>query len=220
MTLKLYGHPFSSYTQKALMALHENDTPFEFMMLSPEHPDIYAEFARRWPIQRFPLLVEGDRQVMEATCIIEYLHVHHPGRVRLIPDDADAAIEVRMLDRFFDNYIHAQLQRIVSDSLRPDAADRDPYGVNEARARLETGYAWLDQWMANREWAAANALTLADCAAAPALFYADWTHRIDAQFRNVHAYRQRLLARPSFARCVEGGRPYRHLFPLGAPDRD
>lgn len=217
--MKLYGHPFSSYTQKALAALYENGTPFEFMMLSPEHPEIYAEFARRWPIQRFPILVEGERQVMEATCVIEYLDAHHPGAVRFIPQDADNAIEVRMLDRFFDNYIHAQLQRIVGNALR-EPADRDPYEVSEARARLDIAYAWLDKHMADREWAAADAFTLADCAAAPALFYADWAHPIGAQFRSVQAYRKRLLARPSFARCVEGGRPYRHLFPLGAPDRD
>ncbi|HXS73472.1 MAG TPA: glutathione S-transferase family protein [Rhodanobacteraceae bacterium] len=218
--MKLYGHPFSSYTQKALIAFYENATPFEFMLLSPEHPEIYAEFAQRWPIKRFPLLVDGARQVMEATCVIEYIDARHPGAVRLIPQDADAAIEVRMLDRFFDNYIHAPLQKIVDDSLRKNEADRDPYGVAEARTRLDTAYAWLDQSMANREWAAADAFTLADCAAAPALFYADWAHRIGEQFRNVHAYRRRLLARPSVARCVEGGRPYRPLFPLGAPDRD
>ncbi|HET6907625.1 MAG TPA: glutathione S-transferase family protein, partial [Rhodanobacteraceae bacterium] len=127
--MKLYGHPFSSYTQKALAALYENGTPFEFMMLSPEHPEIYAEFARRWPIQRFPILVEGERQVMEATCVIEYLDAHHPGAVRFIPQDADNAIEVRMLDRFFDNYIHAQLQRIVGNALR-EPADRDPYELS------------------------------------------------------------------------------------------
>jgi len=218
--MKLFGHPFSSYTQKALTALYENNTPFEFMMLSPEHPDVYADFAQRWPIRRFPLLVEGERQVMEATCVIEYLDAHYPGAVRFIPQDADVAIEVRMLDRFFDNYIHAQLQKIVDNALRENDADRDPYGVSEARGRLDTAYAWLDQRMANREWAAADAFSLADCAAAPALFYADWAHRIGEQFANVHAYRQRLLARPSFARCVEGGRPYRHYFPLGAPDRD
>jgi glutathione S-transferase len=218
--MKLYGHPFSSYTQKALTALYENDTPFEFMMLSPEHPDIYAEFAQRWPIQRFPILVEGERQVMEATCVIEYLDAHHPGAVRFIPQDADAAIDVRMLDRFFDNYVHANLQKIVGNALRKNDADRDPCGVAEARTRLDTAYAWLDQHMADREWAAAGAFSLADCAAAPALFYADWAHRIGGQFANVHAYRQRLLARPSFARCVEGGRPYRPLFPLGAPNRD
>lgn len=219
MTLKLYGHPFSSYTQKALTALYENGTPFEFLNLSPENPDICAGFAHRWPIQRFPLLVEGDRQVMEATCIIEYLAVHHPGPSRLIPQDADAAIEVRMLDRIFDNYIHAPLQKMVFNPLRPEA-DRDPYGVDEAGRALDTAYAWLDRYLAGREWAAGHAFSLADCAAAPALFYADWAHRIDDTHANLRAYRARLLARPSFARCVEGGRPYRPLFPLGAPDRD
>jgi len=217
--MQLYGHPFSSYTQKALIALYESDTPFEFLSLSPDNPDVYAEFARRWPIQKFPLLVDGERQVMEATSIIEYLDVHHPGSTRLIPADVDTAIEVRMLDRFFDNYVSTPQQRIVYNRLRPDT-DRDPYGVNEARAALETAYAWLDQRMAGREWAAGDTFTLADCAAAPALFYADWTHAIGEQFLNVHAYRARLLKRPSFARCVEGGRPYRPLFPLGAPDRD
>jgi glutathione S-transferase len=217
--MQLYGHPFSSYTQKALIALYESDAPFEFLNLSPDNPDVYAEFARRWPIRKFPLLVDRERQVMEATSIIEYLAVHHPGPSRLIPADADAAIEVRMLDRFFDNYINGPQQRIVFDQLRPEA-HRDPYGVNEARHALETAYAWLDQRMAGSEWAAGDTFSLADCAAAPALFYADWTHAIGEQFLNVHAYRARLLQRPSFARCVEGGRPYRPLFPLGAPDRD
>jgi glutathione S-transferase len=217
--MQLYGHPFSSYTQKALTALYESDTPFEFLNLSPDNPDVWAEFARRWPIRKFPLLVDGGRQVMEATCIVEYLDAHHPGPVRLIPADPDAAVEVRMLDRFFDNYISTPQQKFVYDRLRPEAG-RDPYGVDEARAMLDTAYAWLDDRMAGREWAAGDAFSLADCAAAPALFYADWTHAIGEQFPNVHAYRARLLQRPSFARCVEGGRPYRDLFPLGAPDRD
>ena len=217
--MQIYGHPFSSYTQKALIALYENGTPFEFLNLSPDDPEVYAEFARRWPIKRFPLLVDGDRQVMEATSIIEYLDVRHPGPARLIPVDADAAVEVRMLDRFFDNYINGPQQKIVFNALRRER-DRDPYGVDEARTSFETAYAWLDQRMAGREWAAGDAFSLADCAAAPSLFYADWTHPIDKRFRNVHAYRARLLKRPSFARCVEGGRPYRPLFPLGAPDQD
>ncbi|MBU6417428.1 MAG: glutathione S-transferase family protein [Xanthomonadaceae bacterium] len=217
--MQLYGHPFSSYTQKALIALYENDTPFEFLNLSPENPDVYADFARRWPIRRFPLLADGDRQVAEATSIIEYLDVHSPGPVRLLPADADKAVDVRMLDRFFDNYIAGPQQKIVFNQLRAEG-DRDPYGVGEARHMSDTAYAWLDQYMADREWAVGDTFSLADCAAAPALFYADWTHRIGEQFRNVHAYRARLLKRPSFARCVEGGRPYRPLFPLGAPDRD
>ena len=217
--MQLYGHPFSSYTQKALTALYEKDTPFEFLDLSPDNPEVHAEFARRWPIRKFPLLVDDDRQVTEATCIIEHLDVHHPGPARLIPADADAAVDVRVLDRFFDNYVSTPQQRVVYNQLRP-GADRDPNGVKEARALLDTAYAWLDGHMAAREWAAGDTFTLADCAAAPALFYADWTHAIGERFLNVHAYRARLLQRPSFARCVDGGRPHRHLFPLGAPDRD
>jgi glutathione S-transferase len=189
------------------------------MMLDGEHPDVFAEFAALWPIRRFPLLVEGDRVVMEASTIIEYLGLHHPGPVSLLPADREAAREVRMMDRFFDNYVSTPQQKVVFDSIRPEA-DRDPYGVAEARAMLDTAYAWLDERMASREWAAGDAFTLADCGAAPFLFYADWTHRIDARFANVLAYRRRLLARPSFARAVYEARPYRPLFPLGAPDRD
>lgn len=218
--MQIYGHPFSSYTQKALIALYENDTPFEFLNLSPDHPDVCAEFARRWPIGKFPLLLDGDRQVMEATSIVEYLDVRYPGPSRLIPGEADAAVEVRMLDRLFDNYIHAHVQKIVVNQLRP-AGDRDAYGVDQARTTaLGTAYAWLEGHMAGREWAAGDTFSLADCAAAPALFYADWTHPVGEQFPSVRAYRTRLLKRPSFARCVEDARPYRPLFPLGAPDRD
>lgn len=217
--MKLYGHPFSSYTQKALIALYENATAFEFLLLAPEQPDVFAEFARRWPIRRFPLLVDGERQVMEATSIIEYLDVHHPGPSRLIPEDPDRAVDARMLDRFFDNYVHTPVQKVVLNQLRAEA-DRDPCGVEDAHRMFETAYAWLDRRMATRDWAAGDAFGLADCAAAPALFYADWVHRIDGKFAGVRSYRARLLARPSFARCVEEARPYRPLFPLGAPDRD
>jgi glutathione S-transferase len=219
MTLKLYAHPFSSYCQKALIALYENDTPFEFRHLAPGDAQATAELAELWPLKRFPLLVDEGRTVMEASIIIEHLGLHHPGPVRLIPEDARVALDVRMMDRFFDNYVSTPQQKIVFDSIRA-ADDRDCYGVAEARAMLDTAYRWLDGAMAGRTWAAGDAFSLADCAAAPALFYADWTHPIGEAFTNVHAYRRRLLARPSFARAVDEARPYRPLFPLGAPDRD
>jgi glutathione S-transferase len=218
MSLQLLAHPFSSYCQKVLTALYENGTAFELQLLEPGRPAM-DELARRWPLRRFPVLVEGDRTVIEATCIIEYLDLHHPGPMRWIPDNPETALEVRFMDRFFDNYISTPQQKIVADRLRAEA-DRDPHGVQQARGMLETSYAWLDRVMAGRQWAAGDAFTLADCAAAPFLFYADWTHRIDARFANVRAYRQRLLARPSFARAVDEARPYRGYFPLGAPDRD
>ncbi|MCZ0737940.1 glutathione S-transferase family protein [Phreatobacter sp. AB_2022a] len=219
MTLQLFGHPFSSYTQKALVALHENATPFTFRMLSQEDEATFAEFAALWPLKRFPILVDGATTILEATAVIEYLAVRHPGPVALIPADPAAAVTVRMMDRFFDNYISTPLQKLVFDRLRPEAA-RDDYGVTEARAMLDTAYAWLDRTMADRPWAAGEAFSMADCAAAPALFYADWGHPLGDRFPHVTGYRQRLLARPSFARAVDGGRPYRHYFPLGAPDRD
>jgi glutathione S-transferase len=219
MSLKLYAHPFSSYCQKVLVALYENDTPFEWCLLSPDHPQALQDWARLWPLQRMPVLVDAGRTVAESTIIIEHLGLHHPGSVSLLPTDARTALEVRSMDRFFDNYISTPQQKIVFDSLRPEA-ERYARGVADARAMLDTAYGWLDQAMSGREWAAGETFSLADCAAAPFLFYADWTHRIDPSFANVIAYRQRLLARPSFARAVDEARPYRPLFPLGAPDRD
>ncbi len=219
MTLRFYGHPFSSYCQKVLIALYENATPFEFRMLAPGDEQAAAELEALWPMKKFPVLVDGEQTLIEASIIIEHLALDHPGPVQLIPGDPRAALEVRWLDRFFDNYVSTPQQKIVFDSIRA-AADRDPYGVAEARKMLETAYRWLDRTMAWREWAAGDGFSLADCAAGPALFYADWTHPIDAAFSNVHAYRTRLLARPSFARAVDEARPYRPLFPLGAPERD
>jgi glutathione S-transferase len=219
MILKLYAHPFSSYCQKVLIALYENGTPFEWRQLSQENPQAIEEFAALWPLRRFPVLVDDGRTVTEASTIIEYLGLHHPGPVPLLPADPGAALEVRNMDRFFDNYISAPQQKIVGDSRRPDGA-HDPRGVADAREMLDTAYAWLDSVIADREWAAGDGFSLADCGAAPFLFYADWTHRIDPAFAHVIAYRKRLLARPSFARAVDEARPYRPLFPLGAPDRD
>jgi glutathione S-transferase len=124
-----------------------------------------------------------------------------------------------MLDRFFDNYVMTPMQKIVGDFIRRPEA-RDAQGVGEARATLDAAYRWIEGVLAARQWAAGEAFSLADCAAAPALFYADWVHEIGAEFPNLRAYRSRLLARPSFARAVEEARPYRPLFPPGAPDRD
>jgi glutathione S-transferase len=214
--LKLYSHPFSSYSQKALIALYENDTPFEYRNL--EEPSANAELAALWPLKRFPVLVDGGRTILEATTIIEYLQIHYPGRARLIPD-GQAGIDVRMLDRVFDNYVMTPMQKIVVNQLRPEG-DRDAYGVLEARRLLEQTYAWLDERLAGRGWACGEDFTLADCAAAPSLFYADWAHEIPSAFENLRAYRARLLARPAIARAVDEARPYRRYFPLGVPNRD
>jgi glutathione S-transferase len=217
MALTLYAHPFSSYCQKVLTALYENGTPFEYRKV--EDADAWADLAKRWPMRRMPVLIDNGRTVVEASVIIEHLQLEYPGPVRLIPEDPRAALEVRTMDRFFDNYVATPQQKFVFDRLRPEQ-NRDAYGVDEARGTLTTAYQWLEGVMGRRQWAAGDTFSLADCAAAPFLFYADWTHAIDEKFANVRAYRQRLLARPSFARAVNEARPYRPLFPLGAPDRD
>lgn len=218
MPLELYAHPFSSYCQKVLIALYENSTPFAYRRLVPEEPSTGEQLARLWPPGRFPVLVDGGRIIPESSVIIEYLGLHHPGPVRLVPGDAEAALEARMMDRFFDNYVMTPMQKLVADVMRP-ADQRDPAGVADARALLDRAYDWLGQRMRNREWAAGD-FGLADCAAAPALFYADWVHEIGERHPAVAGYRARLLARPSFARAVDEARPYRGLFPPGAPDRD
>lgn len=219
MKLRLYAHPFSSYCQKVLIALYENDTPFELKQLGPEAPENFATLKQFWPLAKFPLLDDDGAIVFEATSIIEHLNVHHRGPVDLIPDDPKAALGVRMMDRVFDNYVMTPVQRIVADHMRPAEA-RDGQTVTEARSTLDTIYRWLDGRLAGRVWAAGEAFGLVDCAAAPSLFYADWVHPIASEFVDLRAYRKRLLARPSFARAVDEARPYRHLFPPGAPDRD
>jgi glutathione S-transferase len=163
--------------------------------------------------------VDGGQTIREASIIIEHLEINHPGPTRLIPSNRRAALQVRFLDRFFDNYVSTPQQKIVFDSIRREE-ERDRTGVHEAQRMLDTAYRWLDEAMAGRAWAAGEAFSLADCAAAPALFYADWTYPIDPSLDRVHAYRRRLLARSSFSRAVDEARPYRRLFPLGAPDRD
>ncbi|MGF1593158.1 MAG: glutathione S-transferase family protein [Kiloniellaceae bacterium] len=215
----LYAHPFSSYCQKVLIALYENATPFTYRVLGPDDPEALEEWSRLWPMKRFPMLVDDDQPVVESSIIIEYIALRWPGPQRFLPADPRAALEVRKLDRFFDNYIMTPMQRIVADYLRPPES-RDPYGVGEAKALLDTAYRWLDGALAERDWAAGDDFSLADCAAAPSLFYADWVHPIGEDFAAARAYRQRLLARPSFARAVDEARPYRPLFPPGAPDRD
>ena len=219
MPLSLFAHPFSSYCQKALIALYENATPFTFRLLDKADPATFAEFEALWPIKRFPLLLDDGRPIAEASIIIEHLGLHHPGPSRMIPADPAAALEVRFLDRFFDNYVHTPMQKIVADSMRAPG-QHDATGVADSRAVLDTAYGWLEQRMQGLQWAAGEGFSLADCAAGPALFYADWAHPIGEAFPRVRAYRSRLNARPSFARAIDEARPYRHFFPLGAPDRD
>jgi glutathione S-transferase len=219
MPLALYGHPFSSYTQKVLIALYEMALPFDYKVIGPDAPEVAAEWLRLWPLRKFPVLVDDGRTVTESSIMIEHLQLAHPAAPTLLPADPLAALEVRFLDRFFDNHVMTPMQHAVNGALTGIEARRRE-NLAQSAERLDLAYAWLETRLAGRAWAAGADFTLADCAAAPSLFYADWTHPIGKEFRTLRAYRARLLARPSFARAVEEARPYRPLFPLGAPDRD
>jgi len=217
MSLTLYSHPFSSYCQKVLVALYENDVEFEYRTL--EDPSAISELKALWPFARFPLLVDDGRTVVESTIIIEHLMLKHGGRVRWLPEDPSEALEVRFLDRFFDNDVMGAMQKPVTEAIKTDNARQDETRA-EARRALDLAYGWLEQRLQGRTWAAGERLSLADCAAAPSLFYADWVHPIADEFPRVRAYRSRLLAWPAFARAVDEARQFRHYFPLGAPERD
>lgn len=217
--LSLYGHPFSSYTWKALIALYANATPFVFHTLDAENPDQardHARVQRGSPMGKFPLLVDGDRELFEATSIIEYLALHHPGPAPLIPSDPDAAISARMIDRVFDNYVMNAMQECVDDAIRHGQVSQAvQQRVDE---RVTRAYRWIDGWLA--QYPMPDSISIIECAAAPALFYADWVTRIPAECSRLRGWRAQLLAMPPVARCVEDARRFRHYFPLGAPDRD
>ncbi|MGI8931626.1 MAG: glutathione S-transferase family protein [Sphingomicrobium sp.] len=218
VTLQLYAHPFSSYCQKVLIALWADGTPFDYHMLDDQHPENMAELHRRWPFGKFPLMIDNGETVVESTSIIEHLQAHHPGPNRWIPD-GDRGRRARFLDRFFDGYVMGNMMKAGLDILRPEDK-RDPYGADLARAEINLVYAWLEANLGDGPWAIGDDFTLADCAAAPSLFYADWVEEIGPARPRLAAYRARLLAHPIVARAVDEGRPYRDFFPLGAPDRD
>ena len=217
MTLKLFGHPFSSYTWKVLIPLYADGTEFEFLQV-PENQENYAELKRIWPFGKFPLLLDDGEAVIETTCIIEHLQAHHPGSNTWIPD-GELGRRVRFLDRFFDLYVQGNMQPAVNHALRPEGMG-DAYGAEMGRKNLHVAYDWLEANLPDGGWAAGDTFTLADCAAAPALFYSDWIEEIGDSRRKLKAYRSRLLAHPQIARVVDEARPYRPYFPLGAPDRD
>jgi glutathione S-transferase len=218
VTLELFAHPFSSYTQKVLIALWADDTPFEYRLLEQDHPENFEELKRHSPFALFPVLLDDGRPVLETTPIIEHLQAHHPGPNRWIPD-GELGRRVRFLDRFFDLHVMNNMQKAVTDRLRPEGS-HDNFGVEQARQRLHVAYDWLEANLDHGPWAAGEAFTLADCAAAPSLFYADWVEEIGDKRPKLKAYRARLLAHPAVSRAVDEGRPYRSYFPLGAPDRD
>ncbi len=214
MALILHAHPLSSFCHKALIALYEFGLPFEQRMIDFGDPTSAAAFRALWPMARMPVLEDAGRGqvVPESSILIEYLQIHHPIAVRLIPEDPDAALEVRAKDRFFDLSVHVPMQKVVADRIRPADA-KDPHGLAAARADLARGLDIVEHEMAGRTWAAGEAFSLADCAAAPALFYADKIMPLAADRPNAAAYLARLKARPSYARTLEEAGPYLHMFP-------
>ena len=218
MSLIFFGHPFSSYTQKVLIALYADGTQFEYRAVEMSEPmPNYIELKSHWLFGKFPVLVDDGSPIIESTIIIDHLQAHHRGPNEWIPQ-GDAGRQVRFLDRFFDLYVMTPMQRIVAEHFRPQGSE-DPFGVEQARTTLNTAYDWLENEL-ETPWVAGQEFTLADCAAAPSLFYADWLEPIGERHPKLSSYRARLLAHPPVARCVDEARPYRKLFPPGAPDRD
>jgi glutathione S-transferase len=215
MSLKLYYHPLASFCHKALIALYENGIPFEPVIVDLSDEASSAAFRAVWPMAKMPVLRDEKRQhtVAEATIVIEYLDVRYPGPTRFLPGDPDAAWQTRTWDRFYDHYLQEPMQKIVTDRLRP-AGRNDAYGVEQAKAQLRRAYALIEREMAAKTWAMGDAFTLADCAAAPALFYAHTVVPFDATQSVLKAYHGRLMARSSFARVLEEAQPYFALFPL------
>ncbi|MGO1001169.1 glutathione S-transferase family protein [Lysobacter sp. CA196] len=215
MSLTLYQHPLASFCHKVLIALYENGTAFETHLVDLGNPDARAEFCDVWPLGKMPVLRDHarDRTVPETTVIIEYLEQHYPGARPLLPPGQDEALDARLWDRFFDLYVQVPVQKIVIDRIRPPAS-RDPSGVAEARATLATAYDMLEQRLRERRWACGEDFSLADCAAAPALFYAGIVAPFPPGHAHLAAYFERLMARPSVQRSIAEARPYFHMFPF------
>jgi glutathione S-transferase len=214
MSLTLYFHPLSSFCQKVLIALYENDTPFTPNIVNLFDEAAAAEFRKLWPIGKFPLLRDDatQRTVPESSIIIEYLAQHYPGKTRLVPADPDRASQMRLRDRFYDLYVNVPMQKIVTDRLRP-AGKSDPHGVEQAKTLLQAAFGVIETEIAGKTWAMGDAFSMADCAAAPALFYANLALPFGETHKNVAAYLDRLMERPSFARAVKEAQPYLALIP-------
>lgn len=214
MTLTLYFHPLASFCHKPLIALYENGTPFRGVVVDLGDPAASAALLDLWPVGKIPVLRDErlDRTLPESTIIVEHLERHYPGPRPLLPADPERRLEARLWDRFFDNYVQVPMQKIVTDRLRPEH-ERDPRGVADARASLLLAYDMLERRMADRSWAVGGAFTLADCAAAPALFYASVVAPFGDGHAHLAAYFERLVARPSFARVLAEARPCFRFFP-------
>jgi glutathione S-transferase len=214
-SLKLYFHPLASFCHKALIALYENRIPFEPIIVDLRDEVSSAAFRAISPMAKMPVLRDEarSRTVAESTIIIEFVDAHYPGRTQFVPTDVDRAWQTRMWDRFYDHYVQEPMQKIVTDRLRPEGKN-DAYGVELAKVQLRAAYRVIEQEMQSKVWTMGNDFTLADCAAAPALFYANTVVPFAEAHKNLPAYLDRLMARPSFAQVLEEAQPYFGLFPM------
>ncbi len=211
MSLTLFHHPLSSYCQKALIALYELGVPFDARFVDLGNPEHRAMLATHWPLCKFPVLHDAaqNRSIPESSVIIEYVDHKYSGTSHLVPADAASAIEVRLWDRIFDNYIQTPMQQIVADRLQQSNAD-----MSAQRGLLESTYRVIDRQVATHRWAASDTFSLADCAAAPALFYASTIQPFPAELHHLAAYFERLMARPSVMRAIAGAEPYFSMYPF------
>ncbi len=220
MSLKLYFHPLSSFCHKALIALYECGASFEPILVDLSDDKSSAALRSLWPMAKFPVLRDEarNRTVAEATVIVEYLGAYYPGGTQFVPAEADLAWQTRMWDRFYDNYVHLQMQKIVGDWLRPAGA-ADPFGVEHAKTTLQRAYGMIEHAMDRKTWAVGENFSLADCAAAPALFYANTAMPFGPAQPNLQTYLDRLMSRPSYARALKEAQPYFEMFPMKTKPR-
>jgi glutathione S-transferase len=214
MSLTLYLHPLSSFCHKVLIALYESSIPFVPHVVNLQDPRVRDEFRKVWPLAKFPVLRDEarSRTVPESTVIIEYLAHHHPGPEKLIPEDGELALQVRATDRFYDLHLHLPMQKVVGDKLRP-ADGHDPLGVDQAKEQMRTALRIAESEMATRRWAVGEQFSMADCAAAPPLFFTNRMMPLADEFPHVSAYLERLTKRPSYARVLAEAQPYLSMFP-------
>jgi glutathione S-transferase len=214
MSLKLYFHPLASFCQKVLIALYECETPFERHIVDLGDDASRAAFLKIWPIGKFPVLRDEarGRTIPESSIIIEYLALHHSGNAKLLPEYPDLALQARLSDRFYDCYVEVPMQKVITDRLRP-AGQNDAHGVEQAKTLLQTSLGVIDREMATKTWAIGDTFSIADCAAAPALFYANMVQPFGDNHKNVAAYFNRLKQRPSFAQVLEEAQPYLNMVP-------
>jgi glutathione S-transferase len=214
VALTLYFHPLASFCHKVLIALYEQGVEFEGHIVDFSNQAESARFLDLWPVGKIPVLRDEHRgkTIPETTIIIEYLDRYYAGQRRLLPEDPVLALDARLWDRFFDQYVSVPMQKIVTDRIRAEG-ERDPKGVADALATLTTAYDMLERHCANKTWAIGDTFTIADCSAAPALFYADTVHPFAGTSVVLSAYFDRLMARPSVRRTLAEARPYFSMYP-------